>query len=64
MLYGGVAWVHFFLIISGCRARQVVPRALGWWSKGVQAKKEKEHLWPTGRALPQETCVHNHSNAA
>lgn len=31
---------------------------------GVQAKKEKGHLWLTGKALPQEAHVHNHSNAA
>ena len=26
----GVAWVHFFLVTPGYRARQVGSRALGW----------------------------------
>lgn len=41
MLYRRMAWVHFFLIIPGCRARQVRFRVLGWWAGAYRPRRRK-----------------------
>lgn len=44
MLYGGVAWVHFFLIISRCRARQG-PGVVEQGSTGQEGERASLANW-------------------
>lgn len=66
------AWVHFFLIIPGCRARQVGFRALGLWAGEYRPGRRKgapdqlggpfhrRHMWtPTQIHIGHSTKWHN-----